>query len=70
MLSWLGPGAFTSDGEVWRHSREMLKPVFRRTAIKDMGRLERHFGRLLEEVEREGGVVDLQGHFIRMVSLI
>ncbi|KAF2160093.1 hypothetical protein M409DRAFT_29391 [Zasmidium cellare ATCC 36951] len=66
LLSWLGRGAFTMDGEFWRRSREMLKPVFKRTAISDMSRLERHLARLFDELEREGLEVDLQSHFIRM----
>lgn len=69
LVSWLGPGAFTVDGEAWKKSREMLKPVFKRTAISDMSRLDRHLNKLLCELERESYQVDLQPHFVRMVSL-
>ena len=69
LVSWLGPGAFTVDGEAWKKSRDMLKPVFKRTAISDMSRLERHLEELFSELKREGYRVDLQSHFVRMVSL-
>lgn len=68
LLSWLGPGAFTVDGEMWRKSRDLLKPVFKKTAISDMSRLQRHLVRLMHELEREGLEVDLQTHFLLMVS--
>lgn len=48
----------------------MLKPVFKKTAISDMTRLDKHLERLMKEVERERLEVDLQGHFIRMASTV
>lgn len=68
LLSWLGPGAFTVDGEPWKNAREMLKPVFKKTAISDMKRLDKHLNRLMAELEQERFEVDLQDHFLRMAS--
>lgn len=68
LVAWLGPGAFTVDGELWKYARDMLKPVFKKTATTDMSRLEKHLTGLLEEVERENFEVDLQDHFVRMAS--
>lgn len=68
LVAWLGPGAFTVDGEPWKNARDMLKPVFKKTAITDMTRLKRHLSRVLDELEREKFEVDLQEHFVRMVS--
>lgn len=69
LLSWLGPGVFTVDGEMWKHSRDMLKPIFKKAAISDMTRLEQHLNRLMRQVETEEFEVDLQALFIRMASL-
>lgn len=68
LVAWLGPGAFTVDGALWKNARDMLKPVFKKTAISDMTRLERHLSRLLKELEREEFEVELQDHFVRMAS--
>ncbi|CZT23526.1 uncharacterized protein RCC_09240 [Ramularia collo-cygni] len=66
LVEWLGPGAFTVDGEPWRYARDMLKPVFKKTAITDMSRLKKHLACMLDALERENLEVDLQEHFIRM----
>ncbi|KAL2812640.1 cytochrome P450 [Aspergillus granulosus] len=38
----LGTGIFTSDGEVWAHSRALLRPQFTRDQISDLDLEERH----------------------------
>lgn len=70
LVAWLGPGTFTVDGEFWKNSRDLLKPVFKKTALSDMSRLERHLTRSLDQVEQEGLEVDLQAQFIRMVCQV
>ncbi|KAI1459985.1 putative N-alkane-inducible cytochrome P450 [Annulohypoxylon moriforme] len=48
-LSWmplLGKGIFTSRGEIWRHSRALLRPQFAREMISDPQLEEQHLGHL------------------------
>ncbi|KAL2839576.1 cytochrome P450 [Aspergillus pseudodeflectus] len=43
----LGTGIFTSDGEVWAHSRALLRPQFTRDQISDLDLEERHLQQAL-----------------------
>lgn len=48
-LSWmplLGKGIFTSRGEIWRHSRALLRPQFAREMISDPQLEEHHLAHL------------------------
>ena len=38
----LGVGIFTSDGQEWQHSREMLRPNFVRSQVADLSSFENH----------------------------
>lgn len=45
----VGHGVLLNDGEAWKHSRAMLKPIFHRSALKDEpALLEPHVRRLVE----------------------
>lgn len=60
MESYLGHGIFTSEGASWKQSRDMLRPCFERSQVSDISNLEKHTGRLLQNVPRDGTTVDLQ----------
>lgn len=61
---FLGEGIFTTDGEAWKHSREILRPAFTRNRIGGVEGFERHAGHLIECVRRaDGQMVDLQPLF-------
>ncbi|KAI0103610.1 putative N-alkane-inducible cytochrome P450 [Daldinia grandis] len=52
-LSWmplLGKGIFTSRGEIWRHSRALLRPQFAREMISDPQLEEHHLQNLWEQL--------------------
>lgn len=51
--SWmplLGKGIFTSRGEVWKHSRALLRPQFARDLIGDAAREEQHLLDLMNQL--------------------
>ncbi len=60
---FLGQGIFTTDGEAWKHSREIIRPSFSRHRIEDVeGNLEKHCQRLIGCIQ-PGEQVDLQPLF-------
>jgi cytochrome P450 len=63
----LGQGIFASDGQVWEHSRALLRPNFVRTQIADMHVYERHVSNLIKRIPKDGSTVDLQTLFFQMV---
>jgi cytochrome P450 len=63
MSSWLGKGIFTNEGQAWKHSREMLRPCFERSAVADVSLLDKHTTRLLGLLPSDGREVDLQPLF-------
>jgi len=62
----IGHGIFTSDGEEWQHSREMLRPNFVRNQIGDVATFETHVSHLIDAIPRNGDTVDLQDLFFRL----
>ncbi len=60
----LGEGIFTSNGEVWKHSREMLRPNFVRTQVGDTELFERHVQDLFQKIPRDRSMIDLQKPFL------
>lgn len=67
-VPWLGKGALTTDGSFWQLSRDVTKPIFAKSQIADLKRLEMYVKRLIELIPKNGETVDLQGLFMRMVS--
>jgi cytochrome P450 len=63
---FLGTGIFTTDGQKWQHSREMLRPSFVRSQIGDPATFEPHVKDLIDAIPRDGSTVDLQELFFRL----
>ena len=61
--SLLGKGVMNADGTFWRHSRDMVQPLFRREQISDSGSFDIHVRRLLGLLPEDGSMVDLQPLF-------
>lgn len=65
-----GDGIFTQEGPAWKHSREMLRPQFQHSQYDDMTIFEEAvedlFTALEGEIEKGGGVVDLQPLFFKL----
>ena len=62
----LGPGIFTTDGQAWQHSRDMLRPNFARSQVTDLETFETHVGHLIDAIPRDGSTVDMQEMFFRL----
>lgn len=62
----LGQGIFTSDGAAWQHSRDLLRPNFSRTQVRDLDTFETHIRNLLLAIPRDGSTIDLQDLFFRL----
>lgn len=50
----VGSGVLLNEGEAWKRSRAMLKPVFSRTAVDETAFMEPHVKRLVAEMKRIG----------------
>jgi cytochrome P450 len=61
----LGHSIFTTDGQAWQHSRQMLRPSFARDTLENLDLLECHTQNFLANIPRDGTTVDLQELFFR-----
>lgn len=50
----MGNGILVNDGKEWESSRTMLKPLFRRSRAGDIKLFERHVGKLMGWLEKNG----------------
>ncbi|TVY81905.1 Cytochrome P450 monooxygenase fsdH [Lachnellula suecica] len=57
---FFGKGIFMEEGAAWKHSRDMIKPIFSRAELSDMDAFQRHVDRFIKIVPRDGTPVDLQ----------
>ncbi|KAI9878481.1 MAG: hypothetical protein M1830_000767 [Pleopsidium flavum] len=68
--SWepfLGKGVMDTDGAFWRHSRDMVQPLFRREQISDLASFDVHVTRFLDLIPKDESMVDLQPLFARLI---
>ena len=61
----LGDGIFTSEGQAWHQSRELLRPCFARSQVADLDMLETHVRTLVDKIPRDGSTVDLSKLFLQ-----
>ena len=59
---FLGKGIFTSDGEEWKHSRNILRPSFARSELTDLDLFEPHVQALIRNIDTDS-TIDLQPLF-------
>ena len=62
----LGNGAMNTDGAFWEQSRALLRPIFTRSQVDDLGALDKHVQNLIRIMPRDTSTVDLQPLFARM----
>ncbi|KAL6691277.1 cytochrome P450 [Trichoderma pleuroticola] len=55
-----GKGSNAMDGPEWKHSRDITKPIFSRSELSDVERLDFHIDRLVNFIPRDGSMIDLQ----------
>ena len=67
----LGEGIFSTDGEQWHRSREMLRPAFAKSQIADLELFDQHVSNLIAAIKHDqktnasGEEVDLSPLFFR-----
>ena len=66
--SWIGEGVFVSDGEVWKHARKIVLPIFGRKQIADLTGFGEHLERMMKLIPADGATVDLRPLLKRLVS--
>lgn len=62
MIGWkefLGDSIFTTDGQQWSESRNLLRPLFMKTRVRDFEVFERHTDKLMSLIEGKGEEVNL-----------
>lgn len=67
LAPFLGNGIFSQDGAPWKHSRDIIKPLFTRAELSDIESFKVHVDRFLSLIPRDGGTVDLQPLLLKMV---
>jgi cytochrome P450 len=60
----LGSGIFTQDGESWKHSRDLLRPLFLSNRVDNFVQIQEHVERLIDCIP-SNEAVDLQALFFR-----
>jgi cytochrome P450 len=60
----MGPGIFTQDGDDWKHSRDMLRPLFQSKRFDNFVEVQESAEALLKCIP-DGKVVDFQPLFFR-----
>lgn len=68
MEYFCGRGFITTDGETWKHSRNLLKPSLDLGNIRDLNILKREVDALLRQLPKDRSTVDLQPLLYVMVS--
>ncbi|KAG6988843.1 cytochrome P450 52A13 [Physcia stellaris] len=63
---FLGDSIFTTDGEAWRYSRQLIRPQFVKDRLSDLGIFEKHVGRLMSHIDGHGEEIDIADLFYRM----
>lgn len=69
MEPFCGRGFLTMDGDVWRHARRALRPSFAKSNLLDLSLLSRQVDKVVADLPKNGGVVDLQPLFYVTVRL-
>ena len=65
LIPLLGKGIFSTDGEAWQHSRDMLRPNFVRSQVADMTLLDEHIDQLICQIPGDESTIDLQPLFLQ-----
>lgn len=67
---FLGDGIFATDGTQWSESRNLLRPLFVKTKVRDFEVFERHVGQLVGKIGGRGEEIDISDLFYRYVSYL
>lgn len=62
---FLGDSIFTTDGQEWHASRQLIRPQFLKERVADLHTFERHITHMMKYIPKDGGVVDMKDLFYR-----
>ena len=65
---FMGKSITSSDGVEWKHSRNLVKPVFSRSELSDTDGLGVFIDQFLDLIPRDGPTVDIQPLLHKLVS--
>lgn len=65
---FLGNGIFSQDGASWKHSRDLIKPLFMRAELSDIDSFKVCVDRFLNLIPRDGSTVDLHPLLLKLVG--
>lgn len=60
---FLGDSIFTTDGQQWHDSRQLIRPQFVKNRVADLEIFEKHVGRLMAKIGGHGEQVDIADLF-------
>lgn len=55
-----GHGVVNAEGHEWKQSRDLIKPIFSRGELADLGIIDKHVQRLLDAIPNDGTTIDAQ----------
>ena len=62
---FLGDSIFTTDGQQWHDSRQLIRPQFVKNRVADLEIFEKHVGKLMDKMGGRGEEVDVAALFYR-----
>lgn len=62
-------GVFTHDGEFWKESKSMIKPIFDRAEVADLDNFEVHVSRFLDLIPKDSSTFDIRSLLKRLVGI-
>ena len=69
MEPFCGQGFITMDGDVWEHSRALVRPTFHNSKISDLSFIGAATEALIARITQDGSTIDLQPLLFTMVGL-
>lgn len=62
---FLGDSIFTTDGQQWHNSRQLIRPQFLKNRVTDLEIFEKHVERLMTKIAGHGEEIDIAALFYR-----
>ena len=63
---FLGDSIFTTDGQKWQESRNLIRPMFMKNRVSDLHIFERWTNVMIKQFPKSGETVDIQDYLYRM----